>query len=108
MESWRSIRICLKRVGEKNLAWADRRRAVCVDEGMGGDPSPYLACQWAVAAFECGEQRLRVQNALDFFAGGLAEEVDDKVLHAAFIPFGDITDIQIPLDYETGGSFGCL
>uniref|UniRef100_A0A8C8AM52 Peptidylprolyl isomerase E n=1 Tax=Otus sunia TaxID=257818 RepID=A0A8C8AM52_9STRI len=32
---------------------------------------------------------------------GLAEEVDEKVLHAAFIPFGDITDIQIPLDYET-------
>lgn len=40
-------------------------------------------------------------------SGGLAEEVDEKVLHAAFIPFGDITDIQIPLDYETGkvGSF---
>ncbi|NXD84575.1 PPIE isomerase, partial [Halcyon senegalensis] len=36
-----------------------------------------------------------------FPAGGLAEEVDEKVLHAAFIPFGDITDIQIPLDYET-------
>ncbi|TSS85052.1 Peptidyl-prolyl cis-trans isomerase E [Bagarius yarrelli] len=35
------------------------------------------------------------------FLGGLAEEVDEKVLHAAFIPFGDITDIQIPLDYET-------
>lgn len=34
--------------------------------------------------------------------GGLAEEVDERVLHAAFIPFGDITDIQIPLDYETG------
>uniref|UniRef100_A0A8B9KWX0 Peptidyl-prolyl cis-trans isomerase E n=1 Tax=Astyanax mexicanus TaxID=7994 RepID=A0A8B9KWX0_ASTMX len=33
--------------------------------------------------------------------GGLAEEADEKVLHAAFIPFGDITDIQIPLDYET-------
>uniref|UniRef100_A0A669AW45 Peptidyl-prolyl cis-trans isomerase n=2 Tax=Oreochromis TaxID=8139 RepID=A0A669AW45_ORENI len=32
---------------------------------------------------------------------GLAEEVDEKVLHAAFIPFGDIIDIQIPLDYET-------
>lgn len=28
--------------------------------------------------------------------------MDEKVLHAAFIPFGDITDIQIPLDYETG------
>lgn len=37
-----------------------------------------------------------------FSSGGLAEEVDEKVLHAAFIPFGDITDIQIPLDYETG------
>uniref|UniRef100_A0A673L9A4 Peptidyl-prolyl cis-trans isomerase E n=1 Tax=Sinocyclocheilus rhinocerous TaxID=307959 RepID=A0A673L9A4_9TELE len=35
------------------------------------------------------------------YIGGLAEEVDEKVLHAAFIPFGDITDIQIPLDYET-------
>lgn len=45
------------------------------------------------------------QKALGIFAGGLAEEVDDKVLHAAFIPFGDITDIQIPLDYETGESF---
>uniref|UniRef100_A0A3P8U9Q3 Peptidyl-prolyl cis-trans isomerase E n=1 Tax=Cynoglossus semilaevis TaxID=244447 RepID=A0A3P8U9Q3_CYNSE len=36
-----------------------------------------------------------------FVSGGLAEEVDEKVLHAAFIPFGDIIDIQIPLDYET-------
>ena len=36
------------------------------------------------------------------FAGGLAEEVTEKVLHAAFIPFGDLLDIQIPLDYETG------
>ncbi|XP_029426830.1 peptidyl-prolyl cis-trans isomerase E isoform X5 [Rhinatrema bivittatum] len=35
------------------------------------------------------------------YVGGLAEEVDEKVLHAAFIPFGDITDIQMPLDYET-------
>lgn len=34
--------------------------------------------------------------------GGLAEEVEEKVLHSAFIPFGDITDINIPLDYETG------
>lgn len=35
------------------------------------------------------------------FLGGLAEEVDEKVLHAAFIPFGDVVDVQIPLDYET-------
>uniref|UniRef100_T1JLF9 Peptidyl-prolyl cis-trans isomerase E n=1 Tax=Strigamia maritima TaxID=126957 RepID=T1JLF9_STRMM len=35
------------------------------------------------------------------YVGGLPEEVDEKILHAAFIPFGDISDIQIPLDYET-------
>ncbi|ESP03333.1 hypothetical protein LOTGIDRAFT_205061 [Lottia gigantea] len=35
------------------------------------------------------------------YVGGLAEEVDDKILHAAFIPFGDVIDINIPLDYET-------
>lgn len=35
-------------------------------------------------------------------AGGLAEEVEEKTIHAAFIPFGDIVDINIPLDYETG------
>jgi peptidyl-prolyl isomerase E (cyclophilin E) len=32
----------------------------------------------------------------------LPEEADEKILHAAFIPFGEIMDIQIPLDYETG------
>lgn len=33
--------------------------------------------------------------------GGLAEEVNKDIIHAAFIPFGEIIDIQIPLDYET-------
>merc|ERR1711963_911603 len=35
------------------------------------------------------------------YAGGLAEEVNEKVLRAAFIPFGDISEVQIPQDYET-------
>lgn len=35
------------------------------------------------------------------YVGGLAEEVEEKTLNAAFIPFGDLVDIQIPLDYET-------
>jgi len=35
------------------------------------------------------------------YCGGLAEEVDEKVVRAAFIPFGDLVDVQIPLDYET-------
>lgn len=29
------------------------------------------------------------------YIGGLAEEVDDKVLRSAFIPFGDIVDVQV-------------
>ncbi|BFZ16966.1 hypothetical protein BsWGS_20006 [Bradybaena similaris] len=35
------------------------------------------------------------------YVGGCAEEVDDKVLRSAFIPFGEIIDVQMPLDYET-------
>lgn len=35
------------------------------------------------------------------FVGGLAEEVDEKVLRSAFLVFGEVTDIQIPLDYQT-------
>lgn len=34
-------------------------------------------------------------------SGGLSEEVDDKMIQAAFIPFGDILDVNIPIDYET-------
>lgn len=35
-------------------------------------------------------------------AGGLDEQVDEKVLHAAFVPFGEVVDINMPLDYESG------
>lgn len=35
------------------------------------------------------------------FKGGLADEVDEKVLNDVFLPFGDILDVQIPIDYET-------
>ena len=27
--------------------------------------------------------------------------MDEKVIRAAFIPFGDITEVQIPIDYQT-------
>ena len=40
-------------------------------------------------------------NKKVLYVGGLSEEVDEKVLQAAFIPFGDIVDINIPLDYST-------
>jgi len=34
-------------------------------------------------------------------AGGLAEEVDEKILHAAFVPFGEVKDVKTPLDQST-------
>ncbi|CAI2351982.1 unnamed protein product [Caenorhabditis sp. 36 PRJEB53466] len=36
------------------------------------------------------------------YVGGFNEEVTEKVLMAAFIPFGDVVAISIPMDYETG------
>ncbi|CUT99661.1 peptidyl prolyl cis trans isomerase E [Echinococcus multilocularis] len=40
-------------------------------------------------------------NKRVIYVGGLAEEVDKELLKAAFIPFGDIIDINMPLDYQT-------
>lgn len=37
------------------------------------------------------------------YVGGLDEAVDDGVLHAAFIPFGEIKDVSIPPDPNGGG-----
>lgn len=33
-----------------------------------------------------------------YATGGLEENVDEAIVHAAFIPFGDIKDVNIPLD----------
>ncbi|CAN6304373.1 unnamed protein product [Urochloa humidicola] len=35
------------------------------------------------------------------YVGGLAEEVDEKILHAAFVPFGEVKDVKTPLDQST-------
>jgi peptidyl-prolyl isomerase E (cyclophilin E) len=35
------------------------------------------------------------------YVGGLEENVTEGVLHAAFIPFGDIKDVSMPLDQST-------
>lgn len=35
------------------------------------------------------------------YVGSLADEVNEKLLNDAFIPFGDIADIQMPVDYES-------
>jgi len=36
------------------------------------------------------------------YVGGLADEVDDRILQEAFNPFGETNSIQMPLDYVTG------
>lgn len=35
------------------------------------------------------------------YVGGLDENVTDTVLHAAFVPFGEIKDVNVPLDQGT-------
>ncbi|KAL6342522.1 hypothetical protein AAG906_012369 [Vitis piasezkii] len=35
------------------------------------------------------------------YVGGLAEEVNESILHSAVIPFGDIKDVKTPLDQAT-------
>ena len=34
-------------------------------------------------------------------AGGLDENVNESVIHAAMLPFGDIKDVNIPLEQST-------
>lgn len=35
------------------------------------------------------------------YVGGLADEVTEQLVNDAFIPFGDIVEIQMPVDYES-------
>lgn len=36
------------------------------------------------------------------YVGGFGEEVSEKVLSMAFIPFGELVGVSVPMDYETG------
>jgi len=36
------------------------------------------------------------------YVGGLEDSVTDALLHAAFLPFGEIKDVSVPLDHKTG------
>jgi peptidyl-prolyl isomerase E (cyclophilin E) len=37
------------------------------------------------------------------YVGGLVPQVSEEILHAAFIPFGEIKSVQIAKDYVQGG-----
>ena len=40
-------------------------------------------------------------NKRTLYVGGLADEVDVSMLKIAFAPFGDIVDVNLPLDYQS-------
>ena len=40
-------------------------------------------------------------NKRMLYVGGLADEVNQEMVRAAFIPFGDLIEINMPLDYAT-------
>lgn len=39
-------------------------------------------------------------NKRTLYVGGLADDVDRNILKSAFLPFGDIVDINLPMDYS--------
>jgi len=40
-------------------------------------------------------------NKRTLYVGGLAEEIDINLLKSAFSPFGDIIDINLPIEYPS-------
>ncbi len=42
-----------------------------------------------------------IMEKLVLYVGGLDDSVDEKILHAAFIPFGEVKSIELPKDYTT-------
>lgn len=47
----------------------------------------------------CGIRKMSDKRTI--YVGGLADDVTEKLINDAFIPFGDISDIQMPVDYES-------
>jgi peptidyl-prolyl isomerase E (cyclophilin E) len=42
-----------------------------------------------------------LSDKLILYVGGLDDSVNDKILYSAFIPFGEIKSIELPMDYTT-------
>lgn len=39
------------------------------------------------------------------YVGGLDDAVSEEILHAAFIPFGELKSVQIPKNYQASKPF---
>ena len=40
------------------------------------------------------------QDKRVLYVGGLSEEATEETLHAAFVPFGDVKEVNIPRDLD--------
>lgn len=54
-----------------------------------------------LAGFPAESNRLK----RTLYIGGLDDNVDKTILHAAFIPFGELRTVEIPKDRATGKSW---
>ena len=41
-------------------------------------------------------------------SGGVADEVTEEILRAAFVPFGEVLEVMIPMDYQNSTHFLCF
>ncbi|CAH8633167.1 unnamed protein product [Schistosoma bovis] len=54
-----------------------------------------------ISGFMLSISALIIFNKRVIYVGGLSEQVDVPLVRAAFIPFGDIVSINMPMDYQT-------
>jgi RNA recognition motif-containing protein len=40
-------------------------------------------------------------NKRSLYVGGLDRQVTEEVLYAAFVPFGPLKSVQVPVDFQT-------
>lgn len=69
------------------LSWGTYCFVTGIQELIGSSASSFMGSTVHERVLSCG-----------FWSGGLDEGVNEAILHAAFVPFGDIKDVNIPLD----------
>ena len=88
-----------------SLSLARRVSESCC-QAAAGDGEEHAACSCTpticnTAQLTAGGKGTNPKTTL--YVGGLEENVNEAILNSAFIPFGEIKDVNIPLDHATGG-----
>lgn len=66
------------------------------------EPEPNIGSQYSAMQ---GKSRPKVPRRT-LYVGGLEETVTEELVHAAFIPFGDLVEVQMPRDWKAGTNRG--